>query len=171
MFYLMTLEHEILLHPRYFGPKLLETVRKKLYSEVEGTCSGKYGFIVSVHNLTSIGSGYIQPGRGFVLYPVTYQAIVFRPFKGEVLEAVVTQVTKLGIFTEIGPMACFISKHGIPSDMEFVSDDKKPRYKSKDETDIIDLGSTIRVKLMGTRIDANDIFAIGTLLDDYLGPV
>ena len=53
--------------------------------------------------------------------------VCFRPFKGEVLEAVVTQVTKLGIFTEIGPMACFISKHGIPSDMEFVSDDKKPR--------------------------------------------
>lgn len=39
----------------------------------------------------------IQPGRGFVLYPVKYKAIVFRPFKGEVVDAVVTQVNKVQI--------------------------------------------------------------------------
>ena len=38
------------------------------------------------------GAGLIQPGQGFVVYPVKYKAIVFRPFKGEVLDAVVTQV-------------------------------------------------------------------------------
>lgn len=37
----ISLEHEILLHPRYFGPQLLDTVKQKLYTEVEGTCSGK----------------------------------------------------------------------------------------------------------------------------------
>ena len=78
MFYHMKLEHEVLLHPRYFGPKLNTTLRAKLLSEVEGTCSGKYGFIISVTTLDTIGSGYIQPGRGFVLYPIKYKAIVFR---------------------------------------------------------------------------------------------
>ena len=38
----VALEHEILLHPRYFGPNLLETVKKKLFTEVEGTCTGKW---------------------------------------------------------------------------------------------------------------------------------
>lgn len=37
----ISLEHEILLHPRYFGPQLLDTVKQKLYTEVEGTCGGK----------------------------------------------------------------------------------------------------------------------------------
>lgn len=37
----ISLEHEILLHPRYFGPNLLNTVKQKLFTEVEGTCSGK----------------------------------------------------------------------------------------------------------------------------------
>ena len=37
----ISLEHEILLHPRYFGPNLLQTVKQKLFTEVEGTCSGK----------------------------------------------------------------------------------------------------------------------------------
>ncbi|VVD01013.1 unnamed protein product [Leptidea sinapis] len=40
MFYHISLEHEILLHPRYFGPQLLDTVKQKLYTEVEGTCTG-----------------------------------------------------------------------------------------------------------------------------------
>ena len=37
----IALEHEILLHPRYFGPQLMETVKQKLFTEVEGTCTGK----------------------------------------------------------------------------------------------------------------------------------
>lgn len=37
----ISLEHEILLHPRYFGPQLLDIVKQKLYTEVEGTCTGK----------------------------------------------------------------------------------------------------------------------------------
>uniref|UniRef100_A0A8D2B766 RNA polymerase Rpb7-like N-terminal domain-containing protein n=1 Tax=Sciurus vulgaris TaxID=55149 RepID=A0A8D2B766_SCIVU len=41
----ISLEHEILLHPRYFGPNLLNTVKQKLFTEVEGTCTGKYGFL------------------------------------------------------------------------------------------------------------------------------
>lgn len=40
-----------------------------------------------------------------------HKAVVFRPFKGEVLDAQVTRVNKVGIFTQIGPLACFISKH------------------------------------------------------------
>ncbi|NXH14153.1 RPB7 polymerase, partial [Bucco capensis] len=85
-----SLEHEILLHPRYFGPNLLNTVKQKLFTEVEGTCTGKW-----VGEGAWGGSGVIQPGRGFVLYPVKYKAIVFRPFKGEVVDAVVTQVNKV----------------------------------------------------------------------------
>ncbi len=100
-----------MLHPQYFGPKLLDTVKQKLFSEVEGTCTGKYGFVIAVTTIDKIGAGTILPGQGFVVYPVNYTAIVFRPFKGEVVDAVVTQVNKVGMFAEIGPLSCFISHH------------------------------------------------------------
>jgi DNA-directed RNA polymerase subunit E'/Rpb7 len=105
------MEHEILLHPQYFGPKLLEVVKHKLFAEVEGTCTGKYGFVIAVTTIDKIGAGTILPGQGFVIYPVNYTAIVFRPFKGEVVDAVVTQVNKVGMFCDIGPLSCFISHH------------------------------------------------------------
>ncbi|VDK54789.1 unnamed protein product [Gongylonema pulchrum] len=62
MFYHIPLEHEICLHPKYFGPDLLETVKRKLFNEVEGTCTGKYGFVVAVTTIDNIGAGLIQPG-------------------------------------------------------------------------------------------------------------
>lgn len=169
MFYHIPLEHEIQLHPRYFGPNLVQTVKQKLFSEVEGTCSGKYGFVIAVTTIDNIGNGLIQPGSGFVNYPVKYKAIVFRPFKGEVLDAVVTQVNKVGIFTEIGPLSCFISRHSIPADMVFDASSNPPAYKTDDEDVVIAQDDEIRLKIVGTRVDATDIFAIGTLMDDYLG--
>jgi DNA-directed RNA polymerase II subunit RPB7 len=112
---------------------LLDTVKQKLLSEVEGTCSGKYGFIIAITTIDNIGSGMIQPGRGYVVYPVEYEAIVFRPFKGEVLDATVSQVNKIGLRCEIGPLECFVSRHCIPAEMEFDANSSSPCYKSKDE--------------------------------------
>lgn len=53
--------------------------------------------MIAVTTIDNIGAGIIQPGQGFVVYPVKYKAIVFRPFKGEVLDAFVTQVNKVRI--------------------------------------------------------------------------
>lgn len=91
--------------------------------------------MIAVTTIDSIGAGIVLPGQGFVVYPVKYKAIVFRPFKGEVLDAIVMQVNKVrllllcdifndqlfnssvfdffqvGIFADIGPLSCFISHH------------------------------------------------------------
>ncbi len=147
-----------------------ESSRSEYYDEISisnvSLLFHRYGFVIAVTTIDNIGAGVIQPGRGFVLYPVKYKAIVFRPFKGEVVDAVVTQVNKVrvhlilsscsyfhssftespcishthlhgfdethypcwwffrpqynvflsfcsqvGLFTEIGPMSCFISRH------------------------------------------------------------
>lgn len=39
------LTHTILLHPSYFGAQLEEYLKQKLYEDVEGTCSGKHGWV------------------------------------------------------------------------------------------------------------------------------
>ena len=169
MFFHLALEHEVCLHPKHFGANLNETIKNKLFSEVEGTCTGKHGFVIAVTTIDTIGHGIIQPGRGFVIYPVKYKAIVFRPFKGQVMDAVVNQVNKVGIFCDIGPLSCFISRHCIPPDMDFDPNSNPPCYKTADESSVIKADDEIRVKLIGTRVDANDIFAIGTLMDDWLG--
>ena len=46
-------------------------------------------------SVDGIGAGIIQSGQGFVVYPVKYKAVVFRPFKGQVIDGVVKEVNKV----------------------------------------------------------------------------
>lgn len=169
MFYHLELHHKLSLHPRYFGDQLVETVKQKLFCDVEGTCTGKYGFVIAITSIDNIGDGILQSSTGFALYQLKFKAIVFRPFKNEVLDGIVEQVNKIGIFLRTGPLSCFISRHSIPNDMQF--DVASSSYKTPDDTLMIQISTPVRFKVVGTRVDASDIFAIGTLMDDYLGPL
>lgn len=163
------MDQDILIHPRYFGPELQEVIELKL-REIEGTCSGKYGFIIIVTSIVEIGPGIIYPG-GFASYLVKYMAVVFRPFKDAIYDGIVKQVNKVGMFVEIGPLSCFISHNSVPSDFQFCPDFSPPCYKSEKETIAIGVEDKIRLKIVGVRVDSSGIFAIGTLMDDYLGAV
>lgn len=89
------LTHTIVLHPSYFGPQTQPYLESKLYADVEGTCTGKHGYIISVLGISEHGSGNIQPGTGMAEFQVKYSAIVFKPFKGQVVEGLVGNVNKV----------------------------------------------------------------------------
>ncbi|KAH7572904.1 hypothetical protein JRO89_XS03G0031500 [Xanthoceras sorbifolium] len=156
MFFHIVLERNMQLHPRHFGRNLREHLVSKLMKDVEGTCSGRHGFVVAITGVDSIGKGLIRDGTGFVTFPVKYQCVVFRPFKGEIVEAVVSMVNKMGFFAEAGPVQIFVSNHLIPDDMEFQSGDM-PNYTTSDGSVKIQKDSEVRLKIIGTRVDAIEI--------------
>lgn len=170
MFFHIQLEKKLQLHPRHFGPQLRDKLIAKLIAEVEGTCSGRHGFVVAVTEISNVGQGLIRDGTGFVTFPVKYKSIVFRPFRGEILEAIVTMVNKMGFFAEAGPVQIFVSNHLIHDDMKFMPGDVNS-YQTEDGTTRISKDSEVRLKIVGTRVDATEIFCIGTIKDDFLGLV
>ncbi|KAL9251972.1 DNA-directed RNA polymerase II subunit RPB7-like protein [Drosera capensis] len=175
MFFHIVLERNMQLHPRHFGARLREKLITKLMKDVEGTCSGRHGFVVAITGIESVGKGLIREGTGFVTFPVKYQCVIFRPFKGEILEAVVTMVNKVGLvlmgfFAEAGPVQIFVSNHLIPDDMEHQSGDI-PNYTTSDGSVKIQKDTEVRLKIIGTRVDATEIFCIGTIKDDFLGVI
>ena len=100
-------------------------------------------------------------------FAVEYDCVAYRPFKNEVLDAVVTQVNKFGFFAEAGPLQLFVSNSLVPDDVKYVTDENC--YKSDDGQITIGVDCEVRVKIVGMRIDANDIFCIATIKEDYLG--
>lgn len=56
-----------------------------------------------------ISDGRVQDTTGDVIYKVRFKALVFRPFRGEVLDGVVYEVSNNGIIIESGPLRSFIS--------------------------------------------------------------
>ena len=94
------LTHTILLHPSYFGPRMLNYLESKLYLDVEGTCSGQFGYIIAVVSILDIGKGMVLPASGQAEFVTRYRAIVFKPFKGEVVDGVVNNVSKVCLFLQ-----------------------------------------------------------------------
>ena len=83
-------------------------------------------YIVSVISINSIGEGKVLPSTGQARFKTSYTAVVFKPFKGEVMEGRVTNVNKvcsttsifntradsqMGFFAMVGPLQVFVSSH------------------------------------------------------------
>ncbi|RDW23745.1 hypothetical protein B0I72DRAFT_136491 [Yarrowia lipolytica] len=158
------------LHPSYFGPQMGQYLRSKLLADVEGTCTGEFGYILCVLDQPfDIGKGRVVPSNGSAEFTVNYRAIVWRPFKNEVVDAIVTNVNKMGFFGDVGPLSVFVSSHLIPPDMKFNPSANPPAYVSEDQ--VIEKGSRVRLKIVGVRADVGEMFAIGSIKEDYLGLV
>jgi len=154
------------MHPSSFGPRLHEEIKKALYQEVEGTIDPRYGFVIAVTKVQEIPLGEVQEG-GSVKFNVTYQAIIFRPFRNQVLDAVVSSVDTLGVRCQAGPLVIFVHKDQIPADYSY--EPSGPAYVLTDETARIKDGELLRLKLTGLRFDASGGFGVGTIREDYLG--
>jgi hypothetical protein len=50
----LELKHELSVTPKFFGPRLKDTIKQLLYEEVEGTSSGKYGQIIAVTDIIDV---------------------------------------------------------------------------------------------------------------------
>lgn len=133
----------------------------RLHADVEGVCTGQY-FIICVIDHEQITLGKIIPGRGDAEFTINYKAIVYRPFRGETVDAVVTTVNKMGFFAEAGALTCFVSKQCIPADMPFDESGTMPQY-SDGADQVINRGAHVRLKLVGVRSDVGKMFATGSI--------
>ncbi|KAK8126264.1 DNA-directed RNA polymerase II subunit [Apiospora kogelbergensis] len=166
MFFLYNLERRLTLHPSYFGKNMKDLVTTKLSKDVEGTCTGSY-YIISVVGNSSISEGRILPGSGLAEFTVAYRAVVWRPFKGETIDTVVVSVNQHGFFAEAGPLRIFVSAHLIPGEIKWDPNGTPPSFHDEDTT--IQVGTHVRVKIIGTRAEVGDLWAIGSIKEDYLG--
>jgi len=167
MFFLHDLERQITLHPSFFGAKTRDYLTERLFADVEGTCTGEY-YIVCVMDTFDISPGRVVPGSGLAEYTINYRAIVWKPFKGETVDAVVTSVKLPGIFAEVGPLSVFVSRHMIPPEIKWDPDATPPQYTDNGDQ-VIEKGTSLRIKLIGMRTDVGQMWAIGSIKEDFLG--
>ncbi|KAI9824231.1 MAG: DNA-directed RNA polymerase II subunit [Thelocarpon impressellum] len=167
MFFLCELERQISLHPSFFGPRVKEYLTTKLLEDVEGTCTGRY-YIICVMDTYKVSEGRIMPGSGVAEFTVHYRAVVWRPFKGETVDGVVSSVNAQGFFADVGPLSVFVSAHLIPSDVRFDANATPAQYTDNGDQ-VIETGTHIRIKLLNTRSDVGAMFAIGSIKEDFLG--
>lgn len=84
MFFIKQMEQTLLLHPSFFGPKIKTYLKDQLHRDMEGTNTGDY-YIVAIMDISDYSDGQVMPGSGFAEYTIHFRAIVWKPFKGEVV--------------------------------------------------------------------------------------
>jgi|EP01033_Poteriospumella_lacustris_P006342 DNA-directed RNA polymerase II subunit RPB7 len=172
MFFIKQLVRDILMEPRCLGPDLFREVRAKLASEIEGQCLGRHGYVIAVQDIKDedIESGHIENDSSFVHFTVRYTVLLLRPFKHEVLDALVSNAyDEKGFFANVGPLQIFVSRHNIPGDIKFSS--VTQAWVSDDRQTQITQGSVVRLRILGVHFERNSLRVVGTINEAYLGEI
>ena len=106
-------------------------------------------------------------------------------------EAILSLPPQMGFFASVGPLSIFTSTHLLPLEFRFQPDSNPPEFASPDgqvgpalvnmlrahshalpvlSHQNIVKGKKVRLRIVGTRVDASEIFAIGSCKEDYVGP-
>jgi DNA-directed RNA polymerase subunit E'/Rpb7 len=131
-----------------------QTLKLRLRQEVEGRCLGASGYVVTVTEVVSVGVGRIEDATGNAVYSIAFTAVVFKPFTGEVLDAVVSTVKETGIFASAGPLNLYISTSGM-KDMAYDKAAAVPCFKSPRGD--LKANTHIRARIVGVRVDVSEI--------------
>lgn len=153
MFFKVLLYQNIFIPPRYFG----ENINAHILSNVIGITEGKkvspFGtVIVVIAFFPAMSLGKILPGSSSALFRISYDAITFRAMKGEILNVIVTQITKFGFFSEAGLLEVFVSKELIPID--YIYDENFQSgvwFNHKNLKLSIRVGNPLKIRIVGLR--------------------
>lgn len=128
--------------------------------------------------------GKIDNDSGSVSVTVCYQALLFRPFKNEVMDAIVSVCNENGFFAKVGPLQIFVSRYvscddfaarllrvgdvtrgklavwqqNMPDDFKFDSQ-RGDAFVSREEEEEIEIreNCVVRLRIMGVQVEASEI--------------
>jgi len=90
--------------PERFGEDLKKVALELLRDEYEGLFDEDLGLVLTVTDVDISPEGYIIPGDGGTYHEATFTLLAFKPLRNEVVEGTVVNVTKNGIYVNIGPI-------------------------------------------------------------------
>ncbi len=117
MYFLVLMKQHINAPPEVLGPSLKEYLIQELYKKL-GSCSNKYGFLLSIFSVESIEQGIVNQ-YGDAIFTVKFKALVFRPIKNEILDSYITDVKQMGATVKVGLFEVLIPHKNMPKDFVY----------------------------------------------------
>ncbi|KAK3675420.1 DNA-directed RNA polymerase III complex subunit Rpc25 [Recurvomyces mirabilis] len=98
MYTLVTVADVVQIQPSDFEKPSLRAIEDFINEKYADKVIHKIGLCVGFHSLISASEGLIGHGTGIVNVNVDFKLIVFRPFKGEIIRAIISHSNATGIF-------------------------------------------------------------------------
>ena len=112
MFLLKTRYRIVTLRPMDFTRDIRDKIRHNIIGSVEGSLVTPHGYIICVSEILKIMPLQVNE-EGHALFKVKYNALIFKPYKNEVIDVVVDDVRDDGINTNAGFFSVFLSTEDI----------------------------------------------------------
>lgn len=161
MYFKLTLQKIVTVPPAKLGPLVNRHLEGYLRAAVEGKRLPDIGLVVAV---LDIENPQLLEGRvldnGNVTFHMTYIALVYKLFRGEVCDATVLSVVKDGFLASTGPWTVYVSKTQMPADYVYETDGSLAVFVLKDGTKSVRQGEVVRLRIMGEtpKSETNVIF-------------
>ncbi len=112
MYSVVTVRDVVRIPPKEFGSPIEEAAMVHLRKQHENVLDRDVGLMIAVIGIDEIGQGRLMPGDGATYHSVTYQVLVFKPIRGELVEGNVVELMDFGAFIRMGPLdgLCHVSQ-------------------------------------------------------------
>ena len=155
MFVVAAARAGVVLVPGNLGAEELPgEVWDRLESKVVGQALGSAGLCVSVHKVLGYSPGEVLHSEGSVQFSVRCQLMMFRPFKGEVLEGTVVACHPEGVVVDCGVAQAFIPRERLQQPSEFDEQEGVWVWRESGEDLYMEVGHTVRFSV--TDFDPED---------------
>jgi DNA-directed RNA polymerase subunit E' len=108
----VTVRDVVRIPPKEFGSPIEDAAMVHLRKQHENVLDRDVGLMIAVIGIDDIGQGRLMPGDGATYHSVTYQVLVFKPIRGELVEGNVVELMDFGAFIRMGPLdgLCHVSQ-------------------------------------------------------------
>ncbi len=119
MFSLVTRHEKITIPPKYFDQNVEAQIEKALKKIVEYKFNSKSGHTLFVNKINDISLGIIQNDTSCAQFDVSYEILICKIIKDDIIPAIVTGITQQGIHATASQIAIYIPKNLIGDDLCF----------------------------------------------------
>lgn len=173
MYHIKDAQTTVSVTPKQLNCNLRESIQELLEDKVaENVLSGngEVEYVHSVLGMTRLHTGSVGYS-GDVTFGVSFYAHTYTIQKGDIVDTTVITVTSHGVLCKIGPVDIFVSVRSIPQGYLYHSDNNIKEFITKDKVLKIRVGILVRLQVLEVKWGGDEIFAVGTLLGDTLGPL
>ncbi|NWF97141.1 MAG: DNA-directed RNA polymerase [Candidatus Thorarchaeota archaeon] len=172
MYSVVTVRDTVRIPPSQFGQPLQEAALAHLRKSHENVLDRDIGLVIAVLEVLEIGQGRLMPGDGETYHAVTYQVLVFKPMRGEVIEGNVVEIMDFGAFVRMGPLdgLCHVSQI---CDDYITQDSKTNALLGKESGRTLQEGDQVRARITSISLESgNRSGKIGlTMRQPFLGKI
>ncbi|MFB6076669.1 MAG: DNA-directed RNA polymerase [Candidatus Nanohaloarchaea archaeon] len=146
MYHDVTFTDTVKVPPQLLGGDVEESVRESLKKQYEGAVTPELGAVLSITDVDEIGEGEIRPEEAGAYYPVTCDAVTYKPELHEVVIGEVSDITEFGAFVTIGPVEALCHVSQIMDD--YVSYNEEQNVLSGEDGDrILQEGDVVKARI------------------------